>query len=120
MSARRAPSMAAAADDIPSPPPAPVAVERARTSAPDPTAAGAGSGCLSVNAVPFAAVYVDGQHVGDTPRACLRIRAGRHRIFFEADNERSPEHVVIVEDQHTAESPLRVSYDFRLRQFLTR
>jgi hypothetical protein len=73
-----------------------------------------------VNAVPFAAVYVDGHHVGDTPRACLRIRAGRHRIFFEADNERSPEHVVIVEEQHTAESPLRVSYDFRLRQFITR
>jgi serine/threonine protein kinase len=95
-------------------------VERSRTSGPDPTAAGAGSGCLSVNAVPFAAVYVDGQHVGDTPRACLRIRAGRHRIFFEADAERSPEHVVIVEDHHTTESPLRLSYDFRLRQFLTR
>ena len=116
---RRAPSVAATVDGTAVPSPTP-AVERARTSAPDPTAAGAGSGCLSVNAVPFAAVYVDGHHVGDTPRACLRIRAGRHRIFFEADNERSPEHVVIVEDQHTAESPLRVSYDFRLRQFLTR
>jgi tRNA A-37 threonylcarbamoyl transferase component Bud32 len=121
MSARRVPRMTAARDDTAPAPLVPAApVERARTTAPDPTAAGAGSGCLSVNAVPFAAVYVDGQHVGDTPRACLRIRAGRHRIFFEADNERSPEHVVIVEDQHTAESPLRVSYDFRLRQFLTR
>jgi serine/threonine-protein kinase len=103
-----------------SPAPSTGAVERARTSAPDPTAAGTGSGCLSVNAIPFAAVYVDGQHAGDTPRACLRIRAGRHRIFFEADGERSPEHVVIVEEQHTSESPLRVSYDFRLRQFLAR
>jgi serine/threonine-protein kinase len=100
--------------------PAPPSGDRARTSAPDPTAAGAGSGCLSVNAVPFASVYVDGQHVGDTPRACLRIRAGRHRIYFETDTERSPEHVVIIEDQHTSDSPLRVSYDFRLRQFLAR
>jgi serine/threonine-protein kinase len=96
------------------------AVDSPRASAPDPTAAGAGSGCLSVNAVPFAAVYVDGQHAGDTPRACLRIRAGRHRIFFEAEGERSPEHVVIVDHQHTSDSPLRVSYDFRLRQFLAR
>lgn len=116
---RRAPSVAATSVATASPA-SETGGERARTSAPDPTASGAGSGCLSVNAVPFAAVYVDGQHVGDTPRACLRIRAGRHRIFFEADGERSPEHVVIVEDQHTSDSPLRVSYDFRLRQFLAR
>ncbi len=116
---RRAPSVAASgvATDSPA---AETVAPRPRTSAPDPTASGGGSGCLSVNAVPFAAVYVDGQNVGDTPRACLRIRAGRHRIFFEADGERSPENVVIVEDHHTSESPLRVSYDFRLRQFLAR
>jgi tRNA A-37 threonylcarbamoyl transferase component Bud32 len=118
--AGRAASVAATSAATASPAPSAGGVERARTSAPDPTAAGTGSGCLSVNAIPFAAVYVDGQHAGDTPRACLRIRAGRHRIFFEADGERSPEHVVIVEEQHTSESPLRVSYDFRLRQFLAR
>jgi serine/threonine protein kinase len=116
---RRAPSVAASGVATASPAAETVA-PRPRTSAPDPTASGGGSGCLSVNAVPFAAVYVDGQNVGDTPRACLRIRAGRHRIFFEADGERSPENVVIVEDHHTSESPLRVSYDFRLRQFLAR
>ena len=78
------------------------------------------AGCLSVNAVPFATVHVDGRQVGDTPRACLRIGRGRHRLHFESLNERSPEHVIVVDEKHTSDNPLRVSYDFRTHQFLAR
>ena len=77
-------------------------------------------GCLSVNAVPFATVHVDGRQVGDTPRACLRIGRGRHRLHFESMNQRSPEHVIVVDENHTSDNPLRVSYDFRTHQFLAR
>jgi hypothetical protein len=72
-----------------------------------------------VNAVPFATVYMDGRPVGETPRACLRVGIGRHRLVFESEHGRSPEHVIVVGDRHTTDNPLRVSYDFRRRQFLT-
>jgi hypothetical protein len=74
--------------------------------------------CLSVNAVPFARVYADGRYVGDTPRACLRIPVGEHRVHFEAEDQRSPERLVQLTPQHTANDPLRLSYDFKRRQFL--
>ncbi len=77
------------------------------------------TGCLSVNATPFASVYVDGRHLGDTPRACLRVPVGEHRVHFQGGNDQSPERVIRVTDQHTADSPLRLSYDFRSRQFRT-
>ena len=78
------------------------------------------TGCLSVNAKPFATVYVDGRAVGATPHACLRVSIGRHRLVFESMDERSPEEIVVVGDEHTAEAPLSVSYDFRARQFVAR
>jgi serine/threonine-protein kinase len=92
------------------PPPAPVTPE---TPAP-----AAKPGCLSVNAVPFATVYVDGRAMGETPQACLRL-AGRHRVHFEWSDKRSPEHLVEVDETHTADNALRVSYDFRSGRFLT-
>jgi hypothetical protein len=76
-------------------------------------------GCVSVNAVPFASVYVDGRPVGDTPQACVRVRQGQHRLQFEWNGTRSPEQVVIVSKDHTAENPLRASYDFRTRRFVS-
>ena len=75
--------------------------------------------CLSVNAVPFATVYVDGRDKGDTPQACVRVGAGQHRVHFRWLQRRSPDHVVDVGAQHTAENPLRVSYDFRTGRFLS-
>jgi serine/threonine protein kinase len=75
--------------------------------------------CLSVNAVPFATVYVDGRERGDTPQACVRVRSGQHRVHFRWSERRSPDHVVQVGAQHTADNPLRVSYDFRTGRFLT-
>jgi hypothetical protein len=77
-------------------------------------------GCVSVNASPFAAVYVDGKHVADTPRACVRIRTGRHRIQFQSERQWSPEHVIVVQEAHSPDEPLRVSFDFRGREFLAR
>jgi eukaryotic-like serine/threonine-protein kinase len=101
--------------DRPAPEPAADAAGQGRAlAAPAP----ARVGCLSVNAVPFATVHVDGRQVGDTPRACLRIVRGRHRLHFESLNERSPEHVIVVDEKHTSDNPLRVSYDFRTHQFL--
>jgi hypothetical protein len=70
-----------------------------------------------VNAVPFATVLVDGQPLGETPAACLRVDVGEHRVQLQQDGERSPERVVRVREQHTVENPVRLSYDFRLQQF---
>jgi serine/threonine-protein kinase len=74
-------------------------------------------GCLSVNAVPFATVLVDGQSLGETPAACLRVDVGEHRVQLQQEGERSPERVVRVGEQHTVENPVRLSYDFQSRQF---
>jgi len=74
-------------------------------------------GCLSVNAVPFATVLVDGRLLGETPAACLRVDVGEHRVQFQQADDRSPERVMHVGEQHTVEHPARLSYDFRSRQF---
>jgi ferric-dicitrate binding protein FerR (iron transport regulator) len=70
-----------------------------------------------VNAVPFATVLVDGQLLGETPTACLRVNVGEHRVQLQQAGEQSPERVVRVGEQHTMENPVRLSYDFRSRQF---
>jgi eukaryotic-like serine/threonine-protein kinase len=85
----------------------------------EPTVSTEATGCLSVNAIPFASVYVDGRHVGDTPRACLRVPVGEHRVHFQGGTDQSPEQVIRVTDKHTAENPVRLSYDFRSRQYRT-
>ena len=74
-------------------------------------------GCLSVNAVPFANVLVDGHLLGETPAACLRVEVGEHRVQLQQADDRSPERVVRVSERHTVEHPVRLSYDFRSRQF---
>jgi hypothetical protein len=92
-------------------------VERVAARTPGPAAPVERQGCLSVNAIPFATVLVDGQPLGETPAACLRLGVGEHRVQLEQDGERSPERVVRVGEQHTVENPVRLSYDFRSRQF---
>ena len=42
---------------------------------------------------------------------------GEHRVQLQQAGEQSPERVVRVGEQHTMENPVRVSYDFRSRQF---
>ena len=67
----------------------------------------------------FATVYVDGREKGDTPQACVRVGSGQHRVHFRWLQRRSPDHLVEVGAQHTADNPLRVSYDFRTGRFLS-
>jgi predicted Ser/Thr protein kinase len=105
---------AAKADPVPQPTRTVVA-----SRAPEPAVSTDATGCLSVNAIPFASVYVDGRHVGDTPRACLRVPVGEHRVHFQGGSEQSPERIIQVTDKHTAENPVRLSYDFGSRQYRT-
>jgi hypothetical protein len=99
--------------------PTPRQVAPSRSQPPGPAVSTDATGCLSVNAIPFASVYVDGRHLGDTPRACLRVPVGEHRVHFQDGSVPSPERVIRVTDKHTAENPVRLSYDFKSRQFRT-
>jgi len=75
------------------------------------------SGCLSVNAVPFAKVYIDDRPAGYTPKACLRVPVGEHRAYFVMNGQRSPERLLRITARHTADTPMRMSYDFNTRRF---
>jgi len=108
----------AAAKADPVPPPL-RQVASSRSQPPGPAISTDATGCLSVNAIPFASVYVDGRHLGDTPRACLRVPVGEHRVYLQDGSDQSPERVIRVTDKHTAENPVRLSYDFKSRQFRT-
>ena len=84
-----------------------------------PVAAGSQeSRCLSVNALPFAEVYVDDRSAGYTPMACLRVPIGDHRVRFEMDGQRSPDRVLKISTRHTPDAPLRLSYDFNSGRFI--
>ena len=76
------------------------------------------SRCLSVNALPFAEVFVDDQSAGYTPMACLRVAIGDHRVRFHMDGQRSPERVLKISARHTPDAPLRLSYDFNNERFI--
>jgi eukaryotic-like serine/threonine-protein kinase len=76
------------------------------------------SRCLSVNALPFAEVFVDDQSAGYTPMACLRVPIGDHRVRFHMDGQRSPERVLKIGARHTPDAPLRLSYDFNNERFI--
>jgi serine/threonine-protein kinase len=76
------------------------------------------SGCLSVNALPFAQIYVDDQPVGYTPKACLRMTVGEHRVRFVMNGQRSPERLVRITARHKPAAPMRLSYDFDTGRFI--
>jgi serine/threonine-protein kinase len=96
-----------------------VAAAAAPAAGPAPVAASPQeSRCLSVNALPFAEVYVDDRSVGYTPAACLRVPMGDHRVRFEMDGQRSPERLLRITARHTANAPMRISYDFNTGRFI--
>jgi hypothetical protein len=66
-------------------------------------------GTLSLNAVPWAEVWIDGERVGETPIANVAVPIGPHEVVFR--NPQFPErrHVVTV----TTGAPARVSVDLR-------
>ena len=76
------------------------------------------SRCLSVNALPFAEVYIDDRSAGYTPMACVRVAIGDHRVRFEMDGQRSPDRVLKINARHTPDTPLRLSYDFNSGRFI--
>jgi len=76
------------------------------------------SRCLSVNAVPFAEVFVDDRAVGYTPTACLRVPIGDHRVRFHMDGQKSPERLLRITARHTTDAPMRLSYDFNTGRFI--
>jgi hypothetical protein len=49
-------------------------------SPPPPASAAARPGTLSVNAIPWARIFVDGRAAGQTPRLGLAVRAGPHTV----------------------------------------
>jgi len=77
-----------------------------------------GSRCLSVNALPFAEVFVDDRPAGYTPTACLRVPTGEHRVRFEMEGQKSPERVLRITARHTPDAPMRLSYDFNTGRFI--
>ncbi|MBI1722706.1 MAG: PEGA domain-containing protein, partial [Gemmatimonadetes bacterium] len=62
--------------------PSPAAPTRARRAEPGTASA---TGRLFVNATPWGQLFIDGQPVGNTPRANLEIPAGTHHIRVVRD-----------------------------------
>jgi len=66
-------------------------------------------GTMSVNALPWAEVWVDGQKVGETPVGNLEMAVGPHEIVFRHPQLGERRQTVVV----TVTGPLRVSVDLR-------
>lgn len=69
------------------------------------------SGRLSVNALPWADVFIDGQTVGTTPVANLAVPVGTHEIVFRHPQLGERRQTVVV----TASVPARVGIDLNAR-----
>ena len=66
-------------------------------------------GTLSINALPWAEVWVDGKPVGETPIANLSLTIGNHELLFRNPNFGEQRKTVTV----SALAPLRVGVDLR-------
>jgi hypothetical protein len=64
-------------------------------------------GVVSLNATPWASVWIDGQNVGDTPIGNLPVRIGNHEIVFRNPQLGEQRRVLTV----TLHSPARLSID---------
>jgi len=53
-------------------------------------------GLLSVNAIPWGSVYLDGQHIGNTPQSDRTVAPGRHRLRVEREGYRPYDRVIDV------------------------
>ena len=67
------------------------------------------SGSLSINALPWAEVWVDGERIGETPIANLSRRIGTHQIVFKHPQYGERTESVIV----TYQQPTRLGVDLR-------
>jgi hypothetical protein len=93
-----------------SPPPAP-APSRSDSAALNPSepAAVVGLGSLSINARPWADIWIDGKAAGQTPIANLQVTLGTHEVLFR--------HPLLGEQRHTVQvsglAPTRIAVDLR-------
>jgi PEGA domain-containing protein len=66
-------------------------------------------GRISINAVPWADVWIDNQHVGETPLANLAVPIGQHEVSFRHPSYGEQKRTTIV--RH--DTPTRISADLR-------
>jgi hypothetical protein len=66
-------------------------------------------GTVSINAIPWAEVFVDGQRVGETPVGNFEVAVGTHEVVFRHPQFGERRQTVVV----TMKEPLRVSMDMR-------
>ena len=66
-------------------------------------------GRLSINAVPWADVWIDSVHVGETPLANLAVPIGQHEVSFRHPSYGEQKRTTIV--RH--DTPTRISADLR-------
>ena len=66
------------------------------------------NGALSVNALPWAEVFVDGRSVGTTPLANLPVTIGGHEIVLRHPQLGERTRTVTI----TAQTPVRIGVDF--------
>jgi hypothetical protein len=64
-------------------------------------------GMMSLNAVPWASVFVDGESIGDTPIGNHAITIGPHEVVFRNPQLGEQRRVITV----TLQSPVRLSVD---------
>jgi hypothetical protein len=64
---------------------------------------------LSLNASPWAEVFVDGERIGETPIGNLSRPIGRHEVIFRHPQLGEHREVVVV----TASGPTRLGVDLR-------
>ncbi len=66
-------------------------------------------GTLSINALPWAEVWIDGQRIGDTPIGNLSIAIGQHEVLFRHPELGEQRKSVIV----GAQAPARIGVDLK-------
>ena len=66
-------------------------------------------GRISINATPWAEVWIDNMHVGETPLANLSIPIGEHEVSFRHPSFREQRHTAVVR----FDAPTRISADLR-------
>jgi hypothetical protein len=66
-------------------------------------------GVVNLNATPWAEVWIDGEHVGETPMGNLSVAIGPHEIVFKHPQLGEKRHAVSV----TLAAPTRLSVDMK-------
>ena len=69
-------------------------------------------GTISVNAQPWAEVWIDGERVGETPIGNLAVAIGSHSVLFRHPELGEQHHTALV----TLKGPARLSVDMRKKQ----